>query len=269
LCALLGVSTSSYYHAQKPLVISLEHQKLIDTVIDIHEDADKTYGKRRMRVELQAKGFDIGLYKTATLMKEAQIIAIRPRKKHSYVDHETEHRVAENILARQFNPTELNTRYVGDITYLRTHQGWTYLAAVMDLANREVVGWACGQKADARLAKQALDNAINQHVATTKSLLFHSDQGCQYTSKLFCDYLKDKQITQSMSRRGNCYDNAVMERFFRSLKTERLHNISIINHDSAMQLVEKYIRFYNYKRRHSVLGYITPAMRRKQLLNVA
>lgn len=260
---------SSFYQARQTRIISQSHQSLIDAVKDIHSDIEKIYGKRRMQVELKSKGFNIGIYKTAQVMKEANVIAIRPRKRHVYKDHECEHRIAPNLLKRQFNPTTLDTHFVGDITYIRTYQGWMYLAAVMDLANREIVGWACSTVADTNLAIQALEHAFSKRKKTQTPLLFHTDQGTQYTSNAFCQYLQRNSITQSMSRRGNCLDNAVMERFFRSLKTERLHNISIINHESAVQLIEKYIRFYNYKRRHSALGYVAPAIKRKQLENVA
>lgn len=269
LCELLAVSVSTYYQSIKPSLPDTSRLALIEDVQAIHDEVDKTYGKRRMNVELKAKGHCLGLYKTSNIMKEANVVALRPRKRHRYTENESVHRIADNILNREFNPTTLNTHFVGDITYLRTHEGWTYLAAVMDLANREIVGWSCGQKADANLAIEALDNAINKHSPLTSSLLFHSDQGCQYTAKSFANHLTGKEITQSMSRRGNCFDNAVMERFFRSLKTERLNNVSIINHDSAVQLVEKYIRFYNYKRRHSANDNVSPAIKRKQMLNVA
>ena len=269
LCALLSVQVSTYYHAPKPSKRADERLVLIEEIQNIHEEVDKTYGKRRIQVELHAKGYSIGLYKTAQLMKEANVIAIRPRKKHHYTEHERLHRLADNLLKRQFNPDTLNTHYVGDITYVRTYEGWTYLAAVMDLANREIVGWACSQRADANLAITALDRAINQYQPNTDGLLFHSDQGCQYTAQSMCEYLTSKDIIQSMSRRGNCFDNAVMERFFRSLKTERLSNVSILNHEAAIDLIAKYIRFYNYKRRHSANGLIAPAMKRKQMLNVA
>ena len=113
-----------------------------------------------MRVELQSKGFDIGVYQTATLMKQANIRAIRPRKRHVYKTNECEHRIAPNLLKRQFNPTTLHTYFVGDITYIHTHQGWIYLAAVMDLANREIVGWTCSDVADTNLAIRALQYAL-------------------------------------------------------------------------------------------------------------
>lgn len=221
LCGLLDVNSSSYYHSLKPKLIDTSRLALIQLVQTIHHDIDKTYGKRRMHIELRARDYSIGLHKTASIMKQANVVALRPRKKHRYIEHEGQHQVADNLLNREFNPTTLNTHLVGDITYLRTHKGWTYLAAVMDLANREIVGWSCGQKADSTLTVDALNNAVTKYQMHTSKLLFHSDHGCQYTSKMFCNYLNKNNITQSMSRKGNCFDNTVMERFFRSLKTKR------------------------------------------------
>ena len=124
------------------------------------------------------------------------------------------------------------------------------MACVIDLGSREIVGWAVSQRPDAKLAKAALDDAIKKQRPRFKKLMFHSDQGVQYSAGLFTRHLVRLKITQSMSRRGNCWDNAVMERFFRSLKSERLNHLLFINHDSLVHCIEKYIRFYNYKRLH-------------------
>jgi transposase InsO family protein len=143
------------------------------------------------------------------------------------------------------------------------------LACVLDLATKEIVGFALSQTPDAKLANEALQNAIEREQPNTSKLLFHSDQGVQYSAKVFRDKLALLNITQSMSRRGNCWDNAVMERFFRSLKTERLNNITFINHLSVVNEVESYISFYNYKRRHSSLEYMTPHQKYNKLKKVA
>ena len=218
---------------------------------------------------LRQKGFQLGIYKTASLMKKADIIAINPKKKHHYPDSGEVHDKAPNVLERHFNPGTINTHWVGDITYIRTHQGWSYLASVLDLGSREVVGWAMSKKPNANLTKEALKQAIQKQRPDTTQLLFHSDQGVQYSAKSYVEYLDKFGITQSMSRRGNCWDNSVMERFFRSLKTERLNPLSFINHSSAVQVVGQYINFYNYKRLHSTLGYITPAQKKMELKNAA
>jgi putative transposase len=256
LCQVLDVASSSYYYqAQAPSLADIE---LITQIKCIAKETGNTYGKRRMQVELASLGHDIGLYRIASLMKKADVLAIRPMRKHYYPDAGMEQQYAPNILKRQFNPDTHNTHMVGDITYIRTWQGWSYLACVMDLSTKEVVGYALSQSPNAQLAVEALNNAIKCKQPNTQDLLFHSDQGVQYSASLFRNRLSELNMTQSMSRRGNCWDNAVMERFFRSLKTERLNHLSFINHQSVVSTVENYIRFYNYKRRHSGLDYMTP-----------
>ena len=158
---------------------------------------------------------------------------------------------------------------MGDITYIRTSQGWSYLACVMDLASKEIVGYALSQSPNTQLVLDALEQAIKVKQLDTTRLLFHSDQGVQYSATAFRQRLSELKITQSMSRRGNCWDNAVMERFFRSLKTERLNHLSFINHQSVVNEVESYSRFYNYKRRHSSLDYMTPHQKYREMENVA
>ena len=242
---------------------------MIINIKAIAQETGNSYGKRRMMIELHNRGFELGVHKTASLMKKANVVAIRPKKPHYYPNTGEVHNKADNLLKRQFNPEEINTHWVGDITYIWTHQGWSYLACVLDLGSREIVGWALSQHPNAALAKQALTNAIQKHQPVLNCLQFHSDQGVQYSANLFVDYLTTLTITQSMSRRGNCWDNAVMERFFRSLKTERLNQLSFINHTSVVQTVERYIRFYNYKRLHSSIGYMTPNQKAMELKKVA
>ncbi|VVH59193.1 Mobile element protein [uncultured Gammaproteobacteria bacterium] len=144
-----------------------------------------------------------------------------------------------------------------------------YLASVLDLASRQVVGWSLSKHPNAQLAQDAMNNAIARHKPNTSNLMFHSDQGTQYSSKAFIDYCNQNNIAQSMSRKGNCWNNAVMERFFRSLKTERLNYQSFANHYEVVQNVESYIYFYNYKRIHSEIGYLTPAQKMAELEKVA
>jgi len=164
---------------------------------------------------------------------------------------------------------QADTHWVGDITYIRSHQGWSYLATVLDLGSLEIVGHALSKTPDAALAKQALMNAIALKQPNTKALLFRSDQGVQYDASAFKQTLALHGITQSMSRRGNCWDNAVQERFFRNLKSEYLNGLSFINHRAVVTTVEYYIRYYNNKRINSAIGYIAPAQKRQELLKVA
>lgn len=267
LCEVLGIAASSYYYKQ--VEPSLEDIAIKAEIRLIFESSGQTYGKRRIHVELLCRGYDIGLYKTTSLMKQAGLQAIRPKRRHYYPDSGEEQRYAPNLLKRQFKPEQHNTRWVGDITYIKTWQGWSYLACVMDLSTQEIVGYALSQSPDTQLAVDALKYAIKRQAPDTSQLMFHSDQGCQYSAKLFRETLSLWHITQSMSRRGNCWDNAVMERFFRNLKTERLNHLSFINHQSVVQQVESYIQFYNYQRRHSAIDYLTPHQKYLELKMVA
>lgn len=267
LCRLFNISMSSYYY--HPITASLDDIKLMTLIKSISVDSGNTYGKRRINVELNEQGNVIGLHKTRTLMKHLNIKAIRPKKSHYYPDSGNEHKYAPNLLKREFNPEKLNTHWVGDITYIRTHQGWSYLACILDLSSREIVGYSLSTTPNAQLAKDALDNAIKREQPNTNKLMFHSDQGVQYSAKEFRNRLLQLNITQSMSRRGNCWDNAVMERFFRSLKTERLNPLVFLNHQSVVSEVDNYIQFYNYKRRHSVIDYMTPHQKSYELKKVA
>ncbi len=267
LCRAFHLPLSSYYYHQNQEDSEVE-KTIMDEIKALAIDHQHTYGKRRMKESLNNKGVEIGLCKTARLMKKANVKAIRPLKKHRY-DKGEQHHIADNLLKRQFNPSTLNTHWVGDITYIKTHTGWSYLACVLDLGSREIVGWSLSQHPNAALAKAALQNAIAKQQPEANKLQFHSDQGVQYSAHKFINYLNKMQITQSMSRRGNCWDNAVMERFFRSLKTERLNYISFINHQSVVTTVDRYIRYYNYKRLHSSIDYETPHQRSQKMKKAA
>lgn len=269
LCELLKLPRSSYYYQVKDKPINEYTNAMIKFIKRTAIEVGHTYGKRRMRVSLNQQGYDIGVYQTATLMKKANVVAIRPRKRHYYPDAGTVHKKAKNLLNRKFKQQSINTHWVGDITYIKTYQGWSYLASVLDLGSKQLVGWALSKQPNAQLTKDALSNAMTRHQPDGNKLMFHSDQGVQYSAKAFVQYCNQSKITQSMSRRGNCWDNAVMERFFRSLKTEKLNYQSFANHSEVMQNVESYIYFYNYKRIHSAIGYITPAQKMAELKKVA
>jgi transposase InsO family protein len=269
LCSLFQLSESTYYAQLRPKAVNSQQSMIISAIKSISVETGSTYGRRRMKEALATKGFKLGIYQTVSLMKQALATAIRPSRKHYYPNAGKAHLIAPNLLNRQFNPEQANTHWVGDITYIRTHQGWSYLACVLDLATKEVVGWAMSKSPNAALAKAALSHAIRRQQPDTTQLMFHSDQGVQYSAKLFINYLNILRITQSMSRRGNCWDNSVMERFFRSLKSERLNHLNFIHHGVATNTVERYIYFYNYKRLHSSLGYITPVQKMAELKKAA
>ena len=269
LCNTFEINQSSYYDQIKEKPIAQEKEKILTIIKNTAIETRHTYGRRRMKQQLKLAGINIGTYKTASMMKEANVVAIKPKKRHYYPNGGISDKKIDNILDRQFKQPKTNTHWVGDITYIRSYQGWSYLASVLDLGSKEIVGWALSKHPNAELAKRALSNAISRKKPDLSELLFHSDQGTQYTANMFAVYCEDLKITRSMSRRGNCWDNAVMERFFRNLKTERLNNLSFINHQAVVAEVESYIYFYNYKRLNSAIDYMTPNQKFNKLQNVA
>jgi len=188
--------------------------------------------------------------KLKLVVKQRQTYKVTTKRKHSDI-------VADNVLNQQFNPTLANLVWAGDVTYLRTNQGWMYLAIVMDLYSRRIVGWAISPRMTVDLVERALQMAINIRQPSS-GLLFHSDRGSQYTSGRFSRLLSKHGITASMSSVGACLDNAVVERFFGSLKNEWLLNVVHLTRESMKADVEEYIRYYNHKRLHTTLGDLTP-----------
>ncbi len=267
ICRNLKCARSSYYRRAAPKVIDVNAVKLRAAVRHIHTDVHATYGSRRMRVELNAQGFAVGRYKVRSLMQALQLKAKRP-KQHRYPMAGKPSQVAPNSLNRQFNPSDTNTHWTGDITYIRTHQGWLYLAIVLDLYSRRVVSWAFSHQPNSELSVRAINLAV-QLRKPQQPILFHTDQGVQYSSDAFQQALAQHKITASMSRRGNCLDNAVTERFFRSLKSERVNYRQYKTRAEAMADIADYIEsFYNQKRRHSTLGNISPVEYERRLQNV-
>ena len=257
ICRNLKCARSSYYRRAAPKVIDAKAVQLRATVRHIHADVHATYGSRRMCVELNAQGFAVGRYKVRSLMQALQLKAKRP-KQHRYPTAGKPSQVAPNNLNRQFNPSVSNTHWTGDITYISTNQGQLYLAIVLDLYSRRVVSWAFSNQPNSELSIRTVNLAV-QLRQPQQPLLFHSDQGVQYSSHAFRQALLQHNITASMSRRGNCLDNAVTERFFRSLKSERVNYQQYKTRAEGMADIANYIEsFYNQKRRHSTLGYVSP-----------
>ena len=181
-CSLFQLSESTYYAHVRPNPIKTEDAMIMTAIKDVAIETGSTYGRRRMKVALAMKGFKLGIYRTATLMKQAAVKAIRPSRTHYYPNAGKAHLIAPNLLDRPFNPEQANTHWVGDITYIRPHQGWSYLACVLDLATKEIVGWALSKSPNAELAKAALSHAIRRQQPDTAKLMFHSDQGVQYSA---------------------------------------------------------------------------------------
>ena len=268
LCRVLEVSRSGYCAARQRGRRSPAACSDSVHVKAVFEASGCTYGSRRLSAALRAQGLDIGRHRCRTLMKAN---ALRPKWRRKFV-HTTDSRhdlpVAGNVLDRQFMPETPNLAWVSDLTYIRTRSGWLYLAAVMDLYSRKIVGWAMAPRMPAQLVCDALKMAIVSRQPAA-GLIVHSDQGSQYASTEHAQLLQRHGLTASMSRKGNCWDNAVMERFFLNLKMERVWHRDYANHAEAMLDIGDYIvGFYNATRLHSTLGYCAPAEfeRRQELL---
>ena len=231
---------------------------MLQWVKELTETSQNTYGSRRMRKALNVLGYPVGRYKARKLMKEAQV-QVRHRKKYKATTN-SNHRqpVYDNLLERQFDVKQPNEVYVSDITYVWTQEGWLYLAVVIDLYSRKVVGWSMSSRMKAKLVCDALRMAIWQRHPKA-GLIHHSDRGSQYASKEFRRLLKAHELKGSMSRKGDCWDNAVVESFFGSLKQERVQWRNYQSRYEAQQDVLDYISmFYNSYRLHSYLGYKSP-----------
>jgi len=260
MCQLLGITRSGYYSYQRRGGdrIDYYHQELLEAVRDIAKATEDSYGSRRMKAALNILSYPVSRNKARKLMKEASV-EVKRRKKYK-VTTNSDHKqpVFDNVLDRQFDVDQPDQAYVGDITYLWTQEGWLYLAVVIDLYSRKVVGWSMGSRMKAQLVCDALRMAIWQR-RPGAGLVVHSDRGTQYASKHYRRLLKAHGFVGSMSRKGDCWDNAVAESFFGSLKQERVHWRHYQTRLEAQQDVLNYISmFYNNHRLHSYLGYVSP-----------
>lgn len=261
MCRLLGVSRNAYYryrrrHQSQPP--APEHQAMLAAVKDIAEASGYSYGARRMKRALNALGYPVGRRKARSLMREAGVRA-RYRKKYK-VTTNSQHKqpVFENVLKRAFTVAEPDQAYVSDITYIWTQEGWLYLAVYIDLFSRRVVGWSMGSRMKARLVTDALQMALWQR-RPAAGLIVHSDRGSQYASNAYRGLLTTHGFVGSMSRKGDCWDNAVAESFFASLKKERVQWTHYQTRAEAQQDILDYIAmFYNSRRLHSYLDYVSP-----------
>jgi putative transposase len=269
MCRLLGVRRNGYYHFQKKSSsTSCEDEELKEWIKKIAESSKNSYGSRRMKKALNALGFPIGRSKTQRLMKEASIY-VRFRKKYKITTNSNHKKpVFENVLNRQFKVAGPNHAYVSDITYVWTQEGWLYLAVVIDLFSRKVVGWSMSSRMKATLVCDALRMAIWQR-KPKPGLIVHSDRGSQYASDVYCQLLSLHGCVGSMSRKGNCWDNSVAESFFGHLKQERVQWQCYQSRWEAQQDILNYIAmFYNPYRLHSYLGYLSPQQFERQEINL-
>ena len=260
LCRVMRVCRSGYYSWRRHGKSShrQRNESLLSLVREIHRISGSSYGARRISKKLQGHGFKCGRVRSRTLMKLAGITAKGRRKFKVTTNSKHNLPVAENLLNRQFEVTQPDRVWGSDITYIWTRQGWIYLAVVLDLFSRRVVGWAMSNRITRHLVMDALNMAFyRRHPAS--GLIFHSDRGSQYCSNDFQMMLKRNGMICSMSRKGNCWDNAPLESFFGTLKTERIFNSNYKTRDQARNDIVDYIEmFYNCQRLHSYLGYLSP-----------
>jgi transposase InsO family protein len=261
LCDALGVSPAGYY-AWRDRPASAREQKqdaLLVEIRAIHAEFKARYGSPRVHAELAARGHGCCVNAVAKLMREDGIRAKTARKFRCTTDSDHDLPVADNLLGRRFDPAAPNEAWVADITFIPTREDWLYLAAVEDLYSRRVVGWSMAEHLQSRLVVDALALAVERRLPG-EGLLAHSDRGSQYASDHYQRLLARHGITCSMSRRADCWDNAPMESFFASLKKELVHGADFATRAEARAAIVEYIEvFYNTRRRHSSLGYVSPA----------
>ena len=262
MCTVLNVSRSGYYawSRRTPSAQAQRRELLIEHIATAHQTSRQTYGSPRVHRELLAQGTTCCVNTVAKRMHQSEL---RSKAQRRFVvkttDSQHPHPIAENILNREFQVDQPDTVWVTDITYIPTLEGWLYLAVVLDLCTRRVIGWATADHLRAELAGAALQMALS-HRQPSQGVLHHSDRGVQYASEEYRAILAEHQIQASMSRTGNCYDNAVAESFFSTLKRELVHHEKYKTHKEASQSLFEFIEvFYNRQRRHSTLDYRSPA----------
>lgn len=268
MCQVLKVGSSGYYHwLDRPISQrSWENMELLEGIKLIYQQSMGRYGSPRITAKLNKLGTKASRPRVARLMKKAGIRSITKKKYRVTTDSAHRYPLAENLLNRDFSAGTLGQKWVGDMTYIRTKEGWQYLTTVIDLADRKVIGWAQSSTMSANDTTVAAWKMAIKNRPVTEGLLFHSDRGIQYACNEFKDELKKYKAIQSMSRKGNCWDNAVAESFFKSLKTEMVYHNRFNTREEAKRAIFEYIEvWYNRKRIHSALGYLTPCQMEKQI----
>jgi transposase InsO family protein len=262
-CALLKVSRAAYYahRAAEPSARRRQDAELTEQIIAIHDESNGTYGTPRLHAELRARGRRHSRKRVARLLRTTGRAGRAPKRWRTTTVPDPAATTPADLIKRDFScsATDIDTRWCGDITYIHTWEGWLYLATVIDLGSRRVVGWATADHLRTDLVTEALNNAVNQR-RPQSGVVFHSDRGCQYTSTRFGDLADDLGVRLSVGRKGQCWDNAVAESFFATIKTEMLDRRAWPTKAMAHKAIFEYIEgWYNTRRRHSSLGYLSPA----------
>jgi len=260
MCKVFGVNRSKYYQwLHNPVTERKKKDEILESKIRIiHNQSKKRYGSPRVHAELKAQGERVSRKRVARIMRENKIVSISKKRFKATTDSKHSFPVCSNLLNQNFYSQAPNQAWVGDITYIPTEEGWLYLATVIDLFSRMVVGWAVGERMTTDLVEQAFLKAYWKR-KPTDNLIFHSDRGSQYASHSYQKLLKTLNVRQSMSAKGNCYDNAVAENFFSKLKTEFVNHEKFNSRKEAKLGIFEYIEmFYNRERKHSNLLYLSP-----------
>ena len=258
LCKALRVSPSGYYAARgrPPSARAQRQSALIIKIREAHVASRQSYGAPRVHAELAAQGVACCRNTIAKLMRREQIVPRAIRKFKVTTDSRNTKAISPNLIRRHFKAERPNACWLSDITYIPTREGWLYLAAVMDLYSRAIVGWGMSSSLDGKLAAEALQMAITRRGVPE---IVHSDRGSTYATWIYRDLIRKHQIRQSMSRKGNCWDNAPMESFFHSLKTDLVMHCNYPTRNEARASLFEYMEvFYNRQRRHSTLNYVAP-----------
>lgn len=260
MCGVLNVSRSGYYawkRRPKPAREKADAQ-LAAQVAAVHQRSRTTYGSPRVHAELKARGVRVGRKRIERLMRESGLEGRRKRRFKRTTDSKHDGPIASNVLARKFDVVEPNRAWVTDVTAISTDEGWLFLAAILDLYSRRVVGWATSSNNDTVLALNALQAALTTR-KPSPGLVHHSDRGSPYASDNYRAKLREHGVRRSMSRKGDCWDNAVAESFFATLRAELVEHVRYSTRQAATTSVGDYIdNFYNVERRHSHLGYLNP-----------
>ena len=271
LCKIVGVAASGFYAWLRRVPGRRQEydRRVSERVRQIFQDSRQTYGSPRVHAELRAEGRRISRKRVARLMRESGLAAVVRRRFPRTTNSRHGHAVAPNLLEQDFAADRPDTVWLADISYIPTGEGWLYLAAIKDLATREIVGWSMADHLRAELACDALLMATRRRQPPA-GLIHHSDRGVQYAGTDYQAILARHGLRCSMSRRGNCYDNAPMESFFGSLKNELVHRTTFPTREAARRVLFDYIEiFYNRRRRHSGLGFLTPAQAYMQMARAA
>jgi putative transposase len=271
LCTVVGVAVSGFYAwlRRVPSRRQADDQRLSEKIKAVFTSSRQTYGSPRVHAELREQGLRLGRKRVARLMREGGLAAVVRRRFPRTTDSRHDHPVAPNLLEQSFVADRPDAVWLADISYIATGEGWLYLAAIKDMATREIIGWSISDSLKAELACDALRMAI-QRRQPPEGLIHHSDRGVQYACKDYQAILARHGLRCSMSRRGNCYDNAPMESFFGSLKNELVHRTTFPTREATRQAIFDYIEvFYNRRRRHSGLGFLTPAQAYTQMARAA